>query len=242
MRFPILITTCLVLGAALAAPGAQAAPSGTAYDVTVTGLLNYEKTYVDIPSTRPRECNDTKGTEVDRTKAAWKSQTALRVKIFKRDGRFQIYPVGGGRGSDWDLRVNMIHSGSSDRQVKARGCEAWTPLPPPEEENCIKTMTNWGGNLGPKTVRKNGTVAFTGGEDVSNPGNPFDGCPWGDHSLGLYSSKGKINPEAILNSVASEVWLKSKGETKSGVPGGDTTTIVTSTSVRLLFKRVKPGS
>src|SRR4051794_40764798 len=190
MKNIALLTTLLALGAGAGPTTASAsAPSGNLYDVTVNGRQTFDQTTVD-PESRQRDCWDTRGTITQSTVAGFKSTNRMRVRIIKqRDGKYRFAPIEKtlGRTGDWDIDVDMAHKGSTKLEGHPGSCDRWVTLAPPDTPNCSAKLTDWGGNIGPKTFgRRGGVVSFSGRDVIPVPTSPFAGCPYGDQSRGLY--------------------------------------------------------
>jgi hypothetical protein len=205
------------------------------FNLSLYGIQRYTNTQVE-KDIHPDNCFGAQGTTTSRSVVKFHTAKPIRVQA-TRSGNYVnlVFP------SDNDPEIPVIadweHSGTSDRAQ--RSClilddQGFRPDPPKPEKNCHQTLDDHGYSLS----ISGGKVEAVGGRSVVQSLDPFNGCPWGDMSLQLYTAKARIRAALITDSAESELILRGRTHTHSDNPDGSgSTDTVQQTTVYVVLKK-----
>lgn len=239
MRSTILTLTAL---AALVAPAGALAQigesdipdlpaSGSAtFKVSLYGVQRFES--VSSRQEKPGPgAFDERGTTESRSEVKFHTKQPARAVISRKAGYVSLRWLTK-RDVPLPVSATFVHSGKDERETTNLTADEWSRIPPPEAKNCEATL-ELGFGLSVSGKRLEATQA----SDLVVPLDPFNGCPWGDRSMGLYTAKGKLPYGELLESPETRIVLR--GREKSDAKGElYTSSLRKQTTVYVTFKKV----
>lgn len=237
-----LLTFTILAAVALPAPAALAQidesdlpdllPDGKAtFNVSLYGVQRYESHSVKRENPNGGPFNE-RGETTSRSKVTFHTKRPTRAQLTRTGGYLSLRWL---TKDDIPLPVvaEFAHSGEDRRESTNLTAADWQPVPPPDAENCEATV-DW---LGFGLSFSGGRIEASQARDNFVPiGDPFNGCPWGDRSLGLYSAKGRL-PDALLGGRETEIVLRGKRKDHSEGPLY-TSDMRQQTTIQVTFKKV----
>ncbi|HEY8584637.1 MAG TPA: hypothetical protein VIL49_16875 [Capillimicrobium sp.] len=231
-----LALTTLAL-AVLPATAAQAAEA--TFKVSLYGIQRYDKLDHEEADENTSRCWDSRGDITEKTVMRFQTTKPILMKVSSYKGSLSIYATGKNAGAQLPLQVQtkVEHSGSYIKEEKActDGQDGWILDPPPIAVNCSATVDNLGFGL---QGGQGGRLEVSGGEIESLAKDPFDGCPYGDHSDLLYTAKGRIKASDLLASREAEVVLRGGDKNRYEGTNGSFVDSRSKTTVYLTLKKV----
>lgn len=221
------------LALALVPASAQAAEA--TFKVSLYGIQRFDKLDHEVGNPEA-DCFGTRGDIEDRTTIKFHTVKPVKMRVSSSSGALSVYAPS---GDQLPLRVQAAveHGGSYIKEQRScmDGKFGWILDPPPIPVNCSATVDNLGFYL---QGGQGGKLEAAGGEAESLAKDPFDGCPYGDHSDSLYAAKGRIKPSLLLEGRETEVILRGKDKSRYEGIDGSFVESNTKTTVYVTFKKV----
>jgi hypothetical protein len=210
MRITPLIALGLAATTAVAggAATAQAEPQKATFNVSLYGVQHYDDHSVKRENPAMLSFDD-RGTVDSRSVVTFHTTRPVRAVLTRQAGSISIRWLG---DDEMDLPViaDFTHSGETVMEQRTgivAGGPQWEIVPPPLAANCSATLDNLGFGLSLSGSR---VTASATSSIVVPVKDPFNGCPYGDRSGGLYSAKGRTSPSALMEGRETEMILRGK--------------------------------